>query len=201
MKVIGLIGGIASGKSAVATELAELGAKVLDADLAAHQAINLPEVKQALTNRWGTDILLPTGDVDRQKIAGLVFSEDSCRSENLRFLEKTLHPVIRRQFESELTQLTETGHGAAVIDAPLLLEAGWGNLCDAIVFVDSPRESRVQRALLRNWTEEQFTRREAAQMPIDEKRRQATYIIANHQSAQDLKNAVREFWESSFSDG
>jgi len=199
MKVIGLIGGIASGKSAVGAELAELGAVVLDADKSAHQAINLPAVKQALTNRWGPGILLPEGDINREAVASHVFSGTDNGAKSLKFLEQTLHPVIREQFIAELTRLAETGTQAAVIDAPLLLEAGWGGLCDAVIFVDSDREVRIQRALLRNWTAEQFTRREAAQMPIEQKRCQATHTIANNQSPQDLNSEVRRFWDALFS--
>jgi dephospho-CoA kinase len=198
MIVIGLIGGIASGKSAVAAELAELGATVLDADQAAHRVLNLPAVKQKLTDRWGTAVLLPSGEIDRSEVASRVFSGASESTGELKFLEQTLHPLIREQFMAELTRLAEAGTSAAVIDAPLLLEAGWGGLCDAMLFVDSAREVRIERAMGRNWTEEQFTHREAAQMPIEQKRQQATHTVANDRSPQDLKKAVRIVWEALF---
>ena len=200
MKVIGLIGGIASGKSAVAAEFARLGAVVLDADRAAHETLQSAEVKQVLSERWGSEILDTADEIDRSKIAAKVFSGTPESDKELEFLEQTLHPRIREQFSAEMTRLSQSGTEAAVIDAPLLLEAGWKGLCDAIVFVDSPREMRLQRALGRNWTEEQFSRREAAQMPIELKQRQATHIVVNREGLQDLKLGVREVWEAIFPD-
>jgi len=97
MKIIGIAGGIASGKSAVSAELAALGAAVLDADQAAHTVINLPEVKQALVDRWGSEILADSGEVNRQAVAQQVFSSHPGSEAELRFLEQTLHPQIRLQ--------------------------------------------------------------------------------------------------------
>jgi len=83
-----------------------------------------------------------------------------------------------------------------VIDAPLLLEAGWGNLCDSLLFVDSPRTERLGRASLRNWTEEEFTKREAYQMPIAEKRERSSHILTNAGTLESLRDQVRTFWAS-----
>ena len=198
MHVIGLAGEIASGKSTVAAELAALGAVVLDADRAAHQAINRPEVKQTLVERWGEAILDGSGEVLRQAIAERVFSPSLADNQELEFLENLLHPLVRRQFESELAPLSQRGVAAAVIDAPLLLEAGWEDLCDFIVFVESNAQDRVQRAGPRNWSRSEISRREAAQMPIDEKRRRATHVIRNLGSRGDLKGEVQAFWNSIF---
>ena len=198
MHVIGLTGGIASGKSTVAAELAALGAVVLDADRAAHQSINRPEVKQTLVERWGEAILDRSGEADRQAIAERVFSPSDVDNQELEFLENLLHPLVSQQFKSELTELAQRGAAAAVIDAPLLLDAGWEDLCDFIVFVESNEQDRVQRAGPRNWSHSEISRREAAQMPIDEKRRRATHVIRNLGSRGDLQGEVRTFWDSIF---
>ncbi len=198
MHVIGLAGGIASGKSTVAAELAALGAVVLDADRAAHQAINRPEVKQTLVERWGEAILDESGEVLRRAIAERVFSPSLADNQELEFLENLLHPLVRRQLESELAPLSQRGVAAAVIDAPLLLDAGWEDLCDFIVFVESNEQDRVQRAGPRNWSHSEISRREAAQMPIDEKRSRATHVIRNLGSRGDLKGEVQAFWNSIF---
>ncbi len=201
MQILGIVGGIASGKSAVSAELAALGAVVLDADQTAHEVINLPEVKQKLVERWGSAILRESslgksGEIDRSAVAKRVFSgQDASRAE-LQFLEQTLHPTIHQQFEKELGRLAQQGVPAAVIDAPLLLEAGWGSLCKEVIFVDSPRETRLCRAQARGWSEEEFSRREQAQMPIEEKRVQATQILANEGSREALRALVHDFWES-----
>jgi len=195
MHIIGITGGIASGKSAVSAELAALGVAVLDADRAAHEVINLPAVKQALVDRWGSAILGDSGEVNRQAVAKRVFSSQSDSSAELQFLEQTLHPQIRLQFEAELVRLAEEGVPAVVIDAPLLLKAGWESLCDAVLFVDSTREKRLERAAQRGWSEKDFSLREQAQMPIEEKRNRVTHVVANHGSLEALKAQVRDFWE------
>jgi len=194
MHIFGIVGGIASGKSAVSAELAALGATVLDADRTAHEVIQLPDVKQALVDRWGSGILTDSGEVNRQAVAEQVFSSQPNSEAELRFLEQTLHPQIRLQFEAELDRLAKKGVPAAIIDAPLLLEAGWGSLCDGVIFVDSTREKRLERAALRGWSEEDFSLREQAQMPIKEKKSSATHVVANDGSLEALKTQVRDFW-------
>jgi dephospho-CoA kinase len=197
MLIIGLTGGIASGKSAVAEELAALGAVVLDADKAAHEVINFPEVKKALTERWGPEILLPDGNVDRKAVAERVFSTHKPTLVERKFLEKILHTRIKDEFEYQLTRLKIAKIPVAVIDAPLLLEAGWQQGCDIVLFVDSPLADRQQRAKSsRNWTAQDFAIREAAQMPIEEKRRRATQVIANDGTLDELRQRVEEFWKS-----
>ena len=191
MKILGLTGGIASGKSAVAAELAVMGAVVLDADLAAHEVINQLSVQRELVTRWGAEILAKDGEIDRSAIARRVFSDDPSSRAELDFLEETLHPRIREQFESRLAELEAAGAEVVVIDAPLLLEAGWEDLCDALIYVDSSRSDRLERAKLRNWTEAEFAKREALQMPIAEKRQRSTHILANSGTLESLRERTR----------
>lgn len=196
MHIIGLIGGIASGKSAVAQELAAWGAVVLDADAAAHELLNRPDVRSSLVGRWGTEILDSSGKVDRSAVARRVFSPSDPNQVELEFLESRLHPIIRQEFEAEIARLSQTDVPAVVIDAPLLLEAGWGELCDVILLVESPQTERLSRAKnLRNWSSEEFAAREAAQMSIEEKRRRATHSLANDDTLEILLERVRQFWQ------
>lgn len=195
MHILGLVGGIACGKSQVATELKSLGARVLDADRAAHAAINVAEVKEKLVRRWGNQILLETGEVDRKAVAEIVFGKTPKSAAELEFLEQALHPQIRSQFEEEIRQLAEKNTPLVVIDAPLLLEAGWAELCDSIVFIECPREIRWNRAKLRNWTPEEFAAREASQMPIAEKKNSATHLVENSSSLEGLQKQIRSLWE------
>ena len=95
---------------------------------------------------------------------------------------------LREQFAAE-------GKPAVVLDAPLLLEAGWGPLCDFVLMVDVPRETRLTRATISGWTDAEFARREAAQWPVDEKRRLADAVIANDGTEAELRDAVRDFWQ------
>ena len=195
MRILGIVGGIASGKSAVSAELAALGAAVLDADQAAHEIIDSPSVKQVLVDRWGKGILADSGNINRQAVAEQVFSSNPDSESELEFLEKTLHPQIRKKFEAEIDRLAKNGTPAAVIDAPLLLEAGWESICDGVIFVDTPRDIRQKRATQRGWSEEDFALREQAQMPIEKKKSKSTHIIANDGTLETLKANVRLFWD------
>jgi dephospho-CoA kinase len=196
MQVIGIVGGIASGKSTVAAELAALGAVVLDADQAAHDAMARTEVKQALVQRWGESVISPSGEPDRQAIAERVFASTDAENRELEFLENLLHPLIRHDFGDKLCKLDESETVAAVIDAPLLLEAGWEDLCDYILFVASSDQNRAERISPRNWSSGEISSREAAQMPIDEKRQRATHVIRNLGSREDLRAEVQAFWDT-----
>ncbi|MBL9162658.1 MAG: dephospho-CoA kinase [Planctomycetaceae bacterium] len=197
MLTIGLIGGVASGKSAVAVELARRGATVFDADQIGHAVLQRPSVRDELVARWGTGILDGAGGVSRPAIAKLVFGDSSEAKANRTALEELLHPLIRAQIEAEIRQLPDAVIPAVVIDAPLLIESGWNEVCQAVIFVDAPREQRLARAAkYRGWSPEEFARREAAQMPIDEKRCWSTHVIRNAGTLAELAAEVERFWSA-----
>ena len=194
-KTIGLVGGVASGKSLVAKMLAELGAVVLDADRTGHAVLaEDADVHKALAARWGDSIFASDGSVDRSAVAARVFAESKAGAAERRFLEDLLHPRIRRRLNYDRDQAAAADKPAVVLDAPLLLEAGWGPLCDIVLMVDVPREIRLQRAKSRGWTDAEFARREAAQWPVDEKQNLADAIIRNDGSERTLRDAVKDFW-------
>jgi dephospho-CoA kinase len=196
MITIGLVGGVASGKSHVAQMLVELGAGLLDADRAGHAVLaEDTEVHQALRQQWGDAVFTADGLVDRAAIARRVFGEGDVARVERQFLENLLHPRIGKRLEALRTQFADEGKPAAVLDAPLLLEAGWTSLCDVVLMVDAPRDLRLQRARQRGWTEAQFSQREAAQWPVDDKRRAADVLISNDGSLPDLRQRVLEFWQ------
>src|SRR5687767_1363354 len=172
--IIGLLGGIASGKSLVADCLEELGAGVLDADRMGHEVLRLAEVREAVRQRWGEQVFRPAGEVDRKALAKIVFDPSPNGRESLQYLERLTHPKIGQLLEQEAEALAATGrHKALVLDAPVMLEAGWHTLCDHLLFIDAPREARLARALARGWTEADFSAREDAQESLDVKRRHA----------------------------
>lgn len=196
MKTIGLVGGIASGKSRVAEELVRLGAGVLDADRVGHEVLaNDPEVRQAIESRWGKSVFRADGSVDRKAIAARVFGQTASAIAEREFLESLLHPRIRLRLEMEAARMAESGKPAVVLDAPLLLEAGWKPMCDVVLFVDASRATRLERARDRGWTEAQFDQREAAQWPIDRKRAAADYVIQNNGTESELACDVRQLWQ------
>ncbi len=198
MKTIGLVGGVASGKSRVARMLAELGAGVLDADRTGHAVLaEDADVRAALRQRWDEVVFAADGSVDRAAVGKRVFATDSRGEEDRQFLEGLLHPRIRRRLEAERDQFAAEGRAAIVLDAPLLLEAGWGKaLCDIVIFVDAPPEVRLARARGRGWSDAEFARREAAQWPVEEKRRHADVVIQNDGSEEELRQAVDQFWRN-----
>src|SRR5687767_9440030 len=151
MLTIGLTGGVASGKSAVAAALARRGAVVFDADQMGHRVLEEAEVRQELVDRWGPEILDPDGSIARPAIAARVYAAGAQATEERQFLEQTLHPRIRERIEAEIRRLPDAAVPAVVIDAPLLIESGWNAVCQVIAFVDAPRETRLQRAATRGW--------------------------------------------------
>jgi dephospho-CoA kinase len=177
--VIGLTGGVASGKSAVAALLVERGCALIDADKVGHRVLDLPEVQQRLVDRFGSDVVIRLADleprVDRRALGAIVFSDPEAR----RALEAIVHPLMRARFALAIDQAFENGQ-MPVLDAALLFEAGWNELCDVVAFVDAPRSERARRAAgARGWSQDAFDARERAQWPPEEKRRRADFVIRN----------------------
>lgn len=180
--VVGLIGGVGSGKSTLAARLAEhLRVVVLDADAAGHRALTSPTVQKSLRHRFGADIFTPEGDVRRERLAALVFGDHPLQMQARHDLERIVHPEIRAELEQRLQQAQRQGDlDAIVVDAALLLEARWSELCDTVVFVDTPYEQRLARVRSsRGWTAEELARREQSQMPLEAKRAAADVVIDN----------------------
>jgi dephospho-CoA kinase len=194
MLTLGLVGGIASGKSLVADCFRDLGAVVLDADRAGHAVLREPDVIAALVERWGNQVLEPTGQINRKAVAQIVFAGG--HEDDKSFLEGIIHPRIEQALERELEQARAASPPppALVIDAALLIEAGWDKFCDMIVFVDAPRDVRLERAVSRGWSTEQFAAREAAQLPVEEKRKRADVVIRNVRTLENVREVVRLTW-------
>ena len=159
MRIIGLLGGIASGKSFVAEEFRQLGAAVLDADRVGHEVLRLPAIKEAVRHQFGPQVLNSTGEVERKALGKIVFVPVPDGPRQLAILEQITHPEIRRRLNEQVEQLEADGVPLAVLDAPVLLKAGWGDVCDALVFVDCDKALRRSRAVERGWTPDEFAAR------------------------------------------
>jgi dephospho-CoA kinase len=195
MLVIGILGGIASGKSLVTDFLAQQGAATIDADAIGHSVLTDPAILVEIRQQFGDQVFTASGEVDRTRMAAIVFTETEQGKAALAKLEAITHPPIRLELTHQIEQLRREGSvKAVVLDAPLLVKAGWDTLCDQILFVDAPQEQRLQRALTRNWTEKQWAAREAAQTPIDLKRRMADHVVDNSSSKQHTYNQLEQFW-------
>jgi dephospho-CoA kinase len=194
MLILGLVGGIASGKSLVAECLRDLGAAVLDADKAGHAVLREPGIINALVDRWGKGIFEAAGQISRRAVAKIVFAPGN--EAERRFLEQVTHPRIEALLKEELEYIRTSPKPppVVVIDAALLFEAAWDKLCDKILFVDAPRDVRLERAVARGWSTEQFAAREAAQMPVQEKRERSHIVIRNVRTLENLRDVLRLTW-------
>jgi dephospho-CoA kinase len=193
--VVGLVGGVGSGKSRVASLLAARGATVINADTVGHELLGEPEIRARIVERFGTDVLEPPGAadatpprIDRRALAAIVFADPSARHA----LETILHPVMRARFLATIDQLARQPQFALIVlDAAILLEAGWDDLCDRIVFVDAPWPERLRRvAETRGWSDSTFEARERAQWSADRKRHRADAILTNDSSPDRLEREV-----------
>ena len=193
MKIIGLTGGIACGKSTVSKALRALGAYIVDADAAAHA---LSQPKQPLFNayveRFGVDIVSPGGTLDRAAIARLIFADPALRAE----VDAIAHPLIRAEAERRLGAARAAGAKAAVLDVPLLFEAGWDAIPDETWVVMLPEEEQLARLCARNplMSEREARARIAAQMPLTEKCARADVIIDNGGTKEETQQRVKELW-------
>jgi dephospho-CoA kinase len=196
LRVIGLVGGIASGKSLVARQLVDLGAGWLDADQAGHEVLELEEVKLAIRRRWGNEVFAADGRVSRPAIGRRVFGDGPEAVADRQFLERLTHPRIGEIMGRQAAALEQAEKEALVLDAPLLMEAGWDEFCDKTLFVECPCEVRLQRARERGWSEAEFAAREAAQESLDVKRKRADVVLDNSGSPESTREQVERFWRS-----
>jgi len=184
--VIGLVGGIGSGKSAAARAFEKAGCLVSDSDKSVREVLTRQEVVEELVSWWGRGVLDSENRVDRKKIADIVFKDDFQR----RRLEGLVHPLVRESRAALVAQARRAGAAGVVVDAPLLFEAGVDAECDAVVFVETPRATRLERVESRGWDGGELDRREKAQMPLDEKRRRSDHILVNHGALDELESRV-----------
>ena len=193
--VVGLSGGIGSGKSFVAGLLQDLGAQVFDADRAGHDVLCEGEVKELLRQRWGNQIFDTNGEVDRQAVAGIVFGGDDNAATELRFLQSISHPRIQHTLEKFIETFRVAGNSASiVVDAALLFEAEWDQCCDKVIFVDCLESVRWQRCRDRGWSDEEIVQRQAAQLEIQAKRRRSDLILDNSGTRENTTKQLQSMW-------
>jgi dephospho-CoA kinase len=197
--VIGILGGIGSGKSTVAAMLGELGATVVDADKIAHTLLENKEICAEVVRAFGSSILGPGGHIVRERLRSVFRSED-----DLRRLEGILHPHVIEDIRHEVGRHRKAGAGSRsvlVLDVPLLLEKGLQDLADVLVFVDAPRSVRLERLQKRSKIdEEELARREKLQSPINFKEDVADCKIDSGRSLDEMRRQVGELWRSLVTD-
>jgi dephospho-CoA kinase len=190
--LIGVIGGIASGKSTVAAEFAKLGCAVIDADVIAHELLREDAVRDEVARLLGPGVLNARGNLDRRQLAGIVFADTA----KLDALNKVIHPRVLQRTEELIAQYNQDSHvKAIVLDMPLLVEVGWADRCDRVVFVECDRERRIERARRKGLLEGgEIEIRENSQISLDRKAKLADSIVDNNSDVSALARQIKEIF-------
>lgn len=194
MRVIGLTGGIASGKSFVSQQLAERGATIIDADKVGHQTYAKgTDTNRAVVAAFGADVVGADGEIDRKALGGKVFGDPEARLK----LEQIVWPAIRAMIEEQLSELRTSGTGVVVVEAAVLIEADWLPLADEVWLVTASPEMARQRLMERNGlSPEQAESRLQAQLTNEKRRPYADVVIENDGSLDELIGAVEQAWSN-----
>ena len=192
MFAIGLTGGIATGKTLVSETLGALGATILNADIVGHEAY-LPgtETWRAVVDAFGEDIVGEDGQIVRPKLGAIVFSDPS----KLELLNSIVWPRIYAMLQERIDALASDGVEVVVVEAALLIEAGWTPIADEVWVLTAPRETALARLTGRGLPLEQANARIDSQMPQDERVGHADVVIANDGGKDELEQAVRAHWK------
>ena len=191
MKIVGLTGGISSGKSTVSSYLKQLKIPVIDADEVARKVVELnSQGAREIRKTFGSDVFEEDGSLNRQKLGALIFSN----AENRQKLDDLLQPLIKIMILDEIEEYRQKGETMIVLDLPLLFEKHYEKLCEEIIVVYVPRELQLERLMKRN----QYTKQEAlsridCQLSIEEKRKRATVLLDNQGTVQQLYQQVEQW--------
>lgn len=189
-----MTGGIATGKTWVRARFEDLGVPTVDADVLAREAVALgtPGLG-AIVKRFGPDVLLPSGALDRPKLAQVVFTDTAAREA----LESIVHPEVRRAIDEWFASLNPQSHAWALADIPLLYETGRDRDFEAVIVVACDPDAQVWRVIDRdNLTEREARQRIAAQLPISDKIARADYVIRTDGSHDRTDEQVRAVWKA-----
>lgn len=197
MLILGIVGSPAGGKSTVAKRLEGLGGTWINADLVARSVLHEPDVIAQLVSRFGSEIANSEGQIDRPRLASVVFGDDDSSRQSLAYLESVVHPRTRQLISDRIREVQEQNPNCVIIlDVPLMFESGWDRSCDEILCVDSEFENRVQRVKERGWDRDELLRREANQLDIQQKKWLSTIRIENNGTLEALNETIDRLWSS-----
>ncbi len=187
--MIGLLGGIGAGKTAIAQHFARLGCGVVDSDQMARRALETPSVQRILRQMCGPEVVRPDGTIDRRVLAEQVFSDPG----KMEKLTSVVHPLVAGMRRRQMKMFAADAKIKAIVwDSPLLLENHLERFCDALVFVQTLASKRLARVRQRQgWSRAQWAQREKLQMPLDKKKEMADYIVDNNGEAVTSVHQVR----------
>ena len=189
--VIGILGGIGSGKSTIAAEFAKLGCKVIDADRIAHELLQEPPVREKVVSLFGQAVLDSSGKIDREKLAEVAFADHKM----LASLNRIIHPLVLQRTQEFIEQCKSQNQvKAIVLDMPLLVEVGWHKRCDKLIFVDCEQKLRLERAKKMGFDKNQVKIRENFQISLDNKASLADNTIENNSDFSAIAKQVTEIF-------
>ncbi|WP_391557332.1 dephospho-CoA kinase [Robertmurraya sp.] len=188
--VVGLTGGIASGKSTVANMFKEMGIEVIDADIEARKAVEIGEAAyEQIVTYFGEGILNDDHTINRSKLAEIIFNDSVMRQK----LNEIVHPDVRRRMNEKKETAILRGDQVVVLDIPLLFESGLKHMVDVVLLVYVEKDVQLQRLMDRNLlTKEEALARIQSQMPIEDKRKLADKVINNNGTIDDTKKQLIE---------
>jgi len=193
--VVGIVGGVGAGKSTVVRNVTDLQLFVVDADRIGHDLLQTNLIRNRLREAFGDEIFNEAGQVERKQLAEKVFGDSDEQTQNRHRLNEIFHPAIRTEIQHLISQARQDAD-AIILDAALLLEAGWADECDAVVFIDTPLKKRQQRvADNRGWSAEELQRREASQWSLLNKRKAAEFIVDNSGSPETASQQMTQIIE------
>ena len=193
MKIIGLTGGIGSGKSTVAQFLVKLGVVVVDVDKIGHEILRPDsEAGQKVVATFGRQILSPSGEIDRSKLGEIVFNNPEALSR----LNRIVHPRMHDMIRDEINEYRKQGVAVVIVEAAILIEANWQSLVDEIWVTIAPENAVIERLKdQRGLEEEQTLARIRSQLSNDERSQHANVIIDNNGNLDEVRIRVQELWQ------
>ena len=192
------MGGIGSGKSTVAAEFAKLGCKLIDADKIAHELLNRDAVKEKIVSFFGRNALNTMGNIDRKRLGEIVFTDH----DKLEMLNKIIHPLVIERVEELIEQYKQQNQiKAIVLDMPLLVETGWTQRCNKLIFVDCEEKIRVERAKKLGFNKNQHKIREKFQISLDNKLALADNMIENNSDFSAMVRQVADIFSDIMNNG
>ncbi|AMA73956.1 MULTISPECIES: dephospho-CoA kinase [Aneurinibacillus] len=191
--IVGLTGGIACGKSTISRMLAERDARIIDADIIAREVVRPGEEAWSLiVERFGRGILLDSEEIDRVKLGSIVFADEKARLA----LNDIVHPAVRQRMRQLTQEAQEEGVSLIVLDIPLLYESKLEYMVEKVIVVYCTPEQQLERLIKRNgFSAEEARRRIASQMPVEEKKLRADYVIDNSGTLKETEEQVDELME------
>jgi dephospho-CoA kinase len=194
--VIGIVGGIGSGKSSVARWVAARHSDValINGDEIGHEVLTDVAVRDAIRKRFGEPVFNTDGQINRKALGQVVFGSNREQQSARDDLERIVHPKIRETIAGRIANSAAAGQRAVLLDAAVLFEAGWNDLCHAVVFIDVPRDERLARLReTRGWDDAETERRESSQASLESKRGRSQFIVDNSRSVEAAGRQLEEF--------